>query len=48
MAATLNAAGSNVDWEFSANGWLGVVLVFVLARVFEEGTRMRQDLESMI
>jgi hypothetical protein len=48
MAATLNAAGSNIDWKFSANGWLGVVLVFVLARVFEEGTRMRQDLESMI
>jgi hypothetical protein len=48
MAATLNAAGSNIDWKFSATGWLGVVLVFVLARVFEEGTRMRQDLESMI
>jgi len=48
MAATLNAAGSNIDWKFDAYGWLGVVLVFVLARVFEEGTRMRQDLESMI
>ena len=48
MAATMNAAGSNIDWKFSATGWLGVVLVFVLARVFEEGTRMRQDLESMI
>lgn len=48
MAATMNAAGSNIDWKFSANGWLGVVLVFVLARVFEEGTRMRRDLESMI
>lgn len=48
MAATLNAAGSNIDWKFSATGWLAVVLLFVLARVFEEGTRMRQDLEAMI
>jgi hypothetical protein len=48
LAATLNAAGSNVDWKFSVNGWLAVVLLFVLAQVFEEGTRMRQDLETMI
>lgn len=48
MAAALNAAGSNIDWNFSATGWLAVVLLFVLARVFEEGTRMRQDLETMI
>lgn len=49
MAATLNAAGSNVDWKFSGfTGWLAVVLLFVLARVFEEGTQMREDLERMI
>ena len=48
LAATLNAAGSNVDWKFSATGWVAVVLLFVLARVFEEGTRMREDLETMI
>jgi hypothetical protein len=48
MAATLNAAGSNVDWEFSVTGWVAVVLLFVLARVFEEGTHMREDLETMI
>jgi hypothetical protein len=48
MAAAVNAAGSNVDWEFSLNGWLAVVLLFVLARVFEVGTRMREDLERMI
>jgi hypothetical protein len=48
MAAALNAAGSNIDWNFSATGWLAVVLLFVLARVFEEGTRMRRDLETMI
>jgi hypothetical protein len=48
MAAALNAAGSSVDWKFSLTGWLAVVLLFVLARVFEEGTRMRADLEAMI
>ena len=48
MAATVNAAGSNVDWEFSLNGWLAVVLLFVLARVFEVGTQMREDLGAMI
>lgn len=49
MAATVNAAGSNVDWNFSGfTGWLAVVLLFVLARVFEEGTQMRDDLERMI
>jgi hypothetical protein len=48
MAAAVNAAGSNVDWEFSLNGWLAVVLLFVLARVFEVGTHMREDLERMI
>lgn len=48
LAATMNAAGSNIDWKFSATGWLAVVLLFVLARVFEEGTQMREDLEKMI
>ena len=48
FAATVNAAGSNVDWEFSLNGWIAVALVFVLARVFEVGTRMRDDLGTMI
>jgi hypothetical protein len=49
MAATVNAAGSNVDWKFSGfTGWLAVLLLFVLARVFEEGTQMREDLQRMI
>jgi len=48
MAAIMNAAGSNIDWSFSVNGWVAVVVVFVLARVFEEGTRIRADLEAMI
>lgn len=48
MAAIMNAAGSNVDWSFSLNGWLAMVLLFVLARVFEEGTRIRAELGTMI
>jgi hypothetical protein len=48
MAAAMNAAGSNIDWSFSATGWVAVLLLFVLARVFEEGTRIRADLEAMI
>lgn len=48
MAATLNAAGSNVDWNFSPAGWLAVALLFVLARVFEEGARLRADLQGTI
>jgi hypothetical protein len=48
MAAMMNAAGSDIDWEFSLNGWLAVLLLFVLARIFEEGTRIRDDLEAMV
>jgi hypothetical protein len=48
LAATMNAAGSHIDWHFSVTGWVAVVLLFVLARVFEEGTHMREDLEAMI
>ena len=48
MSAAMNAAGSNIPWSFSLTGWVAVVLLFVLARVFEEGTRIRADLEAMI
>ena len=48
MVAAVNAAGSNMQWKFSATGWLAVVLLFVLARVFEEGTQLREDLGKMI
>jgi hypothetical protein len=48
LAATMNAAGSRIDWSFSPTGWVAVVLLFVLAQVFEQGTRIRADLEVMI
>jgi hypothetical protein len=33
---------------FSINGWLAVLLTFLLARVFAQGTRMRDDLEGTV
>lgn len=36
------------DAGFSPNGWLAVILAFVLARVFAEGTLMREDLEGTV
>lgn len=38
----------HVDAGFSVNGWLAVILTFVLARVFAEGTLMREDLEGTV
>lgn len=33
---------------FSVNGWLAVLLTFLLARVFAQGTSMRDDLEGTV
>lgn len=38
----------DVDAGFSINGWLAVLLTFLLARVFAAGTRMRDDLEGTV
>ena len=38
----------HLDAGFSVNGWLAVILTFVLARVFAEGALMREDLEGTI
>jgi len=38
----------HLDAGFSTSGWLAVLLTFVLARVFAEGTVMRQDLEGTV
>jgi hypothetical protein len=38
----------HLDAGFSISGWLAVLLTFLLARVFAEGTRMRQDLEGTV
>ena len=38
----------HLDAGFSINGWLAVLLTFLLARVFAEGTLMREDLEGTV
>lgn len=35
-------------WSMSLTGWIAVLLLFVLARVFEHGTRMREELEGTV
>lgn len=37
-----------LDAGFSINGWIAVLLTFVLARVFAAGARMREDLEGTV
>lgn len=47
-AVSTPARPLDIDAGFSANGWLAVVLTFLLARVFAEGTRMRDELEGTV
>ena len=50
IAKALSTPERPLDFDagFSVNGWLAVLLMFVLARVFEEGARIRDDLQAMI
>ncbi|HYG46329.1 MAG TPA: DUF2975 domain-containing protein [Allosphingosinicella sp.] len=48
FAGILSSAGAPVEWSPSLSGWVAVLLLFVLARVFEEGARIRADLEAMV
>jgi hypothetical protein len=50
IAAAASSASQALDlnWNFSVSGWLAVLLLFVLARVFDHGTRMRNDLEGTV
>ena len=47
-AVTTAAHPLNLDAGFSVSGWLAVLLTFALARVFAEGTLMREDLEGTV
>jgi hypothetical protein len=38
----------HLDAGFSISGWLAVILTFLLARVFAEGTHMREDLAGTV
>ena len=50
IAASVSSAAQPLDigWNFSITRWLAVLLLFVFARVFEYGTRMRDDLEGTV
>jgi hypothetical protein len=38
----------HINAGFSINGWLAVLLTFLLARVFAEGALMREDLQGTV
>lgn len=47
-AATTGVQSLDLELGYSVAPWLAVLLLFVLARVFAEGTRMRTDLEGTV
>jgi hypothetical protein len=47
-AVSTAAAPFDISWRFSLTPWLAVLLLFVLARVFEQGSRMREELEGTV
>lgn len=40
--------GEGLGWSPSVGGWIAVLMVFVLARVFEQGSRMRDELAMTV
>jgi hypothetical protein len=46
--ASSRAQPLDIDWSFSVTRWLAVLLLFVLARVFEQGARMREELQGTV
>jgi len=50
VAAGSASSGQPLDvhWRFSVTPWVAVLLLFVLARVFDHGARMRADLEGTV
>jgi hypothetical protein len=50
IARTVSTAAHplHMNAGFSINGWLAVLLTFLLARVFAEGALMREDLEGTV
>lgn len=50
VAAASGSAEQPLDlhWRFSVTPWVAVLLLFVLARVFDHGARMRADLAGTV
>lgn len=48
VANALPDAAAEFDWVSSATRWLAILLAFVLAQVFDDGARMRDDLRGTV
>ncbi len=49
IATRLSAMTSEfMGWQFSVAGWLSVLLLFVLARVFQQGAAMQDEIEGTV
>ncbi len=49
FATQLSAAtGESMAWQFSLTGWLAVLLLFVLAQVFQQGAAMQDEIEGTV
>ena len=48
FAASSKGSPLDIDWSFSVTSWLAVLLLFVLARVFDYGAQMHADLEGTV
>lgn len=46
--AASERTGEYFGWSFGLTGWLAVLMLFILARIFERGTAMREELEQTI
>jgi len=46
--APLSNTQVDLNWSFSVTPWLAVLLLFVLAQVFGDGARMRDDLRGTV
>jgi hypothetical protein len=48
IAVGASSGDGRIDWSFSFTGWLAVLLLFVLARIFDQGARMQGELEGTV
>ena len=45
---SMSIGAEELPWSFALTPWLAVLLLFVLARVFEHGSRMRDELAATV
>lgn len=48
ISSTAHPLDIDIDMKFNFTRWLGVLLLFVLARVFEQGARMRDEFDGTV